>query len=378
MQEKIVESFVISRWKKKEPNMNTMKPNGRVNYGIFTKRFGILVDGVKVGGLKIRKKNYQKVTTGTYILESSKDSFTKQLLKKREYPFFTIKKEKRENFLISTLEIAPSNMKVMPNAVSVKHYNTNNIVDGSAYKKFDYKIATTIKPGVYISTKDLKKSFRTKVEFHIPKVPLFSKKIEQLKAFVSNFKHKEDNKKRKENHIKKLCLASSFATILTVGAAYTLMKEDINFSNKQEFILETTTKKESTKIEKNTSKLEAPIQIGSAITLKEDAAYYQNASMSMGKSLTYNDYVKETDYNEITAVAIVDSEGIVKFVSYDKGFEIFDAIKEAEKLGILNYQIMLHLGPIDSPVMEGVNPYCLGWTSILNMDDVTSKVYTKK
>lgn len=389
MKQTEVESFTLSKIKRKEPNPNIMKKNKKQKKGFLAKKFGILIQGTLVGGLKINRSQYQRLASGTYILESKKEERLTELLKSKDYGFITLKKERKENPMVSTLEIEKTDMKVMPNAVSVKHYDTKQQVDGSAYRVFEKGMSTTIKPGVYISEKDLKKAVRTKVEFHLPKLAIIKNKVKKEQSVEESSNLDELNintqEKRKFHHIKKLCFASSFAALLAMSGTFALSNSEEQPS--QVRVVEVTKQKEDHSTTKSKSHeasddisvttLEEPIQIGSAITLKEGSAYYKEASMESGETFVYNDYVNETDYNEITAVAIVDENNQIRFVSYEKGFEIRQAVEYATEHGIMNYQIMFHLGPIDQEVMDGANPYRLGWTNILNMGDATSKVYTK-
>lgn len=388
MKQKEIEYFTLSRIKTKKPNPNIMRRNKKQDQGFFAKKFGILIQGKLVGGLKINRSQYQKLTSGTYILESEKEKRLAELLKSKNYGFFSLKKERKEDIAISTLEIKKTDMLVMPNAVSVKHYDTNQQVDGSAYRVFENGMSTTIKPGIYISEKDLKKGVRTKVELHLPKFAFLKNKVKQ--QFVDNSSElwntcKKASNKNKIGYVKKLCFASSFTTLLAMGTTFTLAgnEEAMNYVKEAEIPQQkeaiTSSTFVSSEIKKDTpaTTLDEPIQIGNAITLREGSAYYKEASMESGETFVYNDYVSQSDYNEITAVAIVDENKQVQFVSYEKGFKIWEAIEYANEHNIKNYQIMFHLGPIDQKVMDGANPYRLGWTSILNMEKATSKVYTK-
>lgn len=389
MKQTEIETFTLSKMKTKKPNPNIMKKNKQQKQGFFAKKFGILIQGKLVGGLKINRSQYQKLTSGTYILESKKEERMTELLKSKNYGLFSLKKEKKETPIISTLEIEKTDMKVMPNAVSVKHYDTSQQVDGSAYRVFEKGMSTTIKPGIYISEKDLKKAVRTRVEFHLPKIAILKNKIKKEQVTItddcSNLSEskKKNHEKRKLHPIRKLCIASSFVTLLAMSSTFVLSssEEQINSVREVEVPKEKTTKSAAVSHEvideAPATTLDEPIQIGHAITLREGSTYYKEASMESGETFVYNDYVNETDYNEITAVAIVDENKQIQFVSYEKGFEIWQAIEYANEHGITNYQIMFHLGPIDQKVMDGANPYRLGWTSILNMEKATSKVYTK-
>lgn len=73
MQIKEIDNFKLSKIRKKEPNPIVMKKNGKMKYDRFTKKFGIIMNGTKVGGLKVNHCN--GITTGTYLLEEKKNRY---------------------------------------------------------------------------------------------------------------------------------------------------------------------------------------------------------------------------------------------------------------------------------------------------------------
>lgn len=300
----------------------------------------------------------------------------KQLLHEKKYPFLTIKKVLKADYRISKLEVKASDMKTVPNSVHVKHFDSKQKVDGSAYKTFHKTGITALKPGIYISERDLKKSVQTKLELRFPKLDMlqneFKKKISFFHKIQSNAKV-QGKKKR----LKKLWIASSLTTCLTIGSSFVLAKENESFMQKK-IKIEPDKTVEQEPTPNNVIALDGPISIGDVITLQDGATYYKEASMESGETFVYNDYVKEDDYNQITAVAIVDENGEISYVSYQKDYELYHMNEIAIELGLTNYTLMVHLGPINHKVMEGANPYRLGWTSLFNMKDAKSKVYSKK
>lgn len=190
--------------------------------------------------------------------------------------------------------------------------------------------------------------------------------------------------------VKKLCLMGGLIASLVGGTNFVLTQQNsavvpsikiVNLENNHED--EKTDDLQSVGDEnENTeelfSKLDGPIKIGDAIKLNSNATYYKDATLTGEGVSVYNDYVKEDDWNQITAVALVDGDKNILSVSYEQGFVISNMVQIAIELGITNFSIVYHLGPIDGSVMEGANEYRLGWTSNLNMTDATSKIYTKK
>lgn len=123
------------------------------------------------------------------------------------------------------------------------------------------------------------------------------------------------------------------------------------------------------------SEMDGPIAIGDKVTLHEDARYYETASMQdNGVAISNNLYVDSDDYNVISAVAIVDENNNIRYVNYEDGYELFNVLKEIEYLGITNYNIVLHYGPLtEEQKTDDVNQYQLGWSSINNMNKIKSK-----
>lgn len=123
------------------------------------------------------------------------------------------------------------------------------------------------------------------------------------------------------------------------------------------------------------SEMDGPIAIGDKVTLHENTRYYETASMiDNGVAIEGNLYVDGDDYNVISAVAIVDENNNIRYVNYEDGYELFNVLKEIEYLGITNYNIVLHYGPLtEEQKTSDVNQYQLGWSSINNMNKVKSK-----
>lgn len=198
------------------------------------------------------------------------------------------------------------------------------------------------------------------------------------------------SKVRSNKKIKKLCLMGGLIASLVGGANLVLTQQNsasvqsikiVNLENNH--VDEKTDDLQSivianVEMQESLSNLDGPIKIGDAIKLNSNATYYKDATLTGEGVSVYNDYVKEDDWNQITAVALVDGDKNILSVSYEQGFVISNMVQKAIELGITNFSIVYHLGPIDGSVMEGANEYRLGWTSNLNMTDATSKIYTKK
>lgn len=123
------------------------------------------------------------------------------------------------------------------------------------------------------------------------------------------------------------------------------------------------------------SELDGPISIGDMASLQDSARYYQTASMlDNGVPVSNNMYVDRDDYNIISAVAVVDEYNNIIYVNYDEGYELFNVLDEVRDLGITNYQIVLHYGPLTAEQKtDDVNQYQLGWSSINSMNKIKSK-----
>lgn len=123
------------------------------------------------------------------------------------------------------------------------------------------------------------------------------------------------------------------------------------------------------------SELDGPIAIGDMAILNENVSYYETASMiDSGVSVINNNYVDGSDYNVISAVAIIDENNNIRYVNYEEGFELYKVLGEIEYLGLSNYQIVLHYGPLaESQKSSEANQYQLGWSSIASMNKIKSK-----